>query len=95
MISKKVIRYYADCGRAFWKKKACLAHEKVCKCWTNPKYKTCRTCKHSSVKTVHNEDCYITERDCKNAKFNYDKHFHPAHQMAPDLCINCELWESK
>ena len=44
MISKKVIRYYADCGRGFWSKRACLHHENVCQCWKNPKFKTCLTC---------------------------------------------------
>jgi hypothetical protein len=46
MQSKKVIRYYADCGKGFWKKPAALAHDISCKCWTNPRNKTCKTCKY-------------------------------------------------
>ena len=46
MKSKKVIRYYADCGKGFWKKVTALDHETSCKCWTNPQRKTCKTCKY-------------------------------------------------
>jgi hypothetical protein len=45
MIAKKVTRYYADCGRGFWKKSQALTHDENCKCWKNPKFKTCISCK--------------------------------------------------
>ena len=46
MKSKKVLRYYSDCGKGFWKKQKALKHESNCKCWTNHKNKTCKTCKY-------------------------------------------------
>ncbi len=100
MKSKKVLRYYADCGRGFWKKGSCLGHEKRCKCWTNPKYKTCLTCKfHNLIKDSNGmeepyRENFIT-RECNNANFDHDRDFRPAHENAPDLCIDCEMWESK
>lgn len=99
---KKVNRYYADCGRGFWTKKGCLEHEEKCKCWTNPKHKTCITCKHGE----HVKDSNGMEDepqnletwqywDCNNKEFDYHKHFTPAHHKAQYLCINCPLWASK
>tara|TARA_R110000851_G_scaffold240929_1_gene393582 strand:- start:81 stop:377 length:297 start_codon:yes stop_codon:yes gene_type:complete len=45
MITKKVTRYYADCGKGFWSKSGALNHEGNCKCWGNVKNRTCKTCK--------------------------------------------------
>ena len=95
---KKVNRYYADgCNKGFWTKKSCLEHEKKCHCWKNPKNKTCRTCKHGVY--FNDSDDYETGYKgesgwvCKNKNFDYDEHFTQAHEAAPDLCINCPLWE--
>jgi len=41
---KRVTRYISDCGKGFWKKRACLTHDENCKCWTNPRNKACKTC---------------------------------------------------
>ena len=49
MTSKKVIRYYSECGRGFWKKQSAITHDKNCKCWKNPKFKTCISCKHKDL----------------------------------------------
>lgn len=87
MVERKVKRYLADCGRGFWSKRTCLQHEQNCKCWTNPKYKTCKTCKHGRN---DKEEGW----QCNNPNFIYDKHFTPAHPKAEDLCINCPVWES-
>ena len=54
MISKKVIRYYCDCGKGFWKKEKCLSHEENCKSWKNPKFKSCLTCKFKNIITDSN-----------------------------------------
>lgn len=99
MISKKVYRYYADCGRAFWTKRSCLKHESNCTCWKNPKFKTCLTCEHKKfVKnwddTEHGTNEWI-ENDCKNPNFYYDKHFNAVHPNADHICINCPIWELK
>jgi hypothetical protein len=84
---RTVKRFMAICGRGFWDKNKCLIHEQNCKCWTNPKYKTCKTCKHGR-----------NSRDegwqCDNPRFVYDIHFTPAHKNAEDLCINCPVWEA-
>lgn len=54
MITKKVIRYYSECGRGFWKKQQAIKHDENCKCWVNPKYKTCLSCKHKCIVTDSN-----------------------------------------
>lgn len=47
--TKKVLRYYTPCGRGFWKKQTAIHHENICKCWKNPKYKTCKSCANHYV----------------------------------------------
>jgi len=98
---RKATRFIADCGRGFWNKNACAEHETNCRCWTNPKHRTCLTCKYT--KKVNDSDGTEhdprnlqkwTYRECTNEKFHQDIHFHPAHENAPDLNINCSLWES-
>lgn len=98
----KRTRYIADCGRGFWNKKKCQHHEGVCVCWKNPKYKTCLTCKHNRVVNDSNgmehEAQFLqtwTSNGCQNPAFDYDAHFTEAHEKAPDVCINCPVWESK
>jgi hypothetical protein len=49
MESRKVLRYYSDCGRGFWKKHKAITHDENCKCWKNPKFKTCISCKHKCM----------------------------------------------
>ncbi len=49
MIAKKVIRYYSECGKGFWKKQVALRHEQNCKCWKNPKFRTCISCKFKNI----------------------------------------------
>lgn len=96
----KVKRYIADCGRGFWKKAHCENHEKRCKCWKNPKFKTCLTCIHEKLTNdtngMESEPQHLhtwVERVCLNPEFVREKHFTPAHEKAPDLCINCPVWE--
>jgi len=95
MISKKVYRYYADCGKAFWNKRACLSHESNCKCWKNPKFKTCLTCVHKDFKNDCDDEQSWTYNNCQNPKFDYDKMFVPAHKNTDHICINCPVWELK
>lgn len=98
----EVKAYKADCGRRFAAKKSCLLHEKVCSCWTNPKHKTCKTCKFG--KNVYDNNGMQDEPQllhtwrqwqCSNPAFNYDLHFTPAHANAADLCINCPVYVNK
>lgn len=100
METKRVTRYISDCGKGFWKKSRCATHEENCKCWTNPKFKTCKTCKHGE--NVHDSNGMEDEPsqlhewrqwECRNNEFDYDKHFTAAHKKAADLCINCPIWE--
>ena len=46
---KKVLRYYSECGRGFWKKQQSLSHDINCTCWKNPKFKTCKSCKFENI----------------------------------------------
>lgn len=100
MVTKKVLRYYADCGRAFWKKYLCLNHEKNCKCWTNEKFKTCLTCKFKNIVNDsngmedHNRETWQWN-DCKNPEMNMETMFNEAHKNAPNICLNCQKWVSK
>lgn len=102
MKMKRVSRFIADCGRGFWNKNSCTEHEINCKCWTNPKYRTCKTCKYKKIvhdsNGMEHEPQYLhtwSQIECQNPKFNYDIHFHAAHKNAEDLNINCAIWESK
>jgi hypothetical protein len=88
-----VPRYVAECGRRFSNKKSCQTHEANCKCWTNPKYKTCKTCKFARFGWDSDDNRSWRTTDCENPSFDYDKHFTPAHEKAEDLCINCPIWQ--
>lgn len=55
MKSKKVTRYYSDCGRGFWKKQKALNHEQNCTCWKNPKFRSCLSCVHKCIVIDHND----------------------------------------
>jgi len=97
--TKRVTSYYSPCRKGFWNKNAAEQHEKNCKCWTNPKFKTCKTCdwgvdQHDSNGMEHEPHNLQTWRnwECTNPQFNYDKHFKAAHEKAPTLCINCPVW---
>lgn len=96
-----VVRYKAECGRRFSSKRSCEKHETVCVCWTNPKLKTCKTCRfakvmHDSNGMFHEPQFLDTWRqtECTNNNFDYDTQFTPAHEKALDININCPLWES-
>jgi hypothetical protein len=94
MKSKKVTRYYAECGKGFWKKSAALAHEENCLCWKNPKNKTCKTCEHADMVAYESDTGYGGFYEC----------YHPdnkteAHAGAPKgidyLSVNCYYYEDK
>lgn len=99
---KKVNRYYSDCGRGFWSKKACLKHEENCKCWTNPAFRTCKTCifarEYNDSNGMEHEPQFLqTWRgiECTNPNFDHDTDFNQAHEKAPYLCVNCTKWKFK
>jgi len=51
---RKVTRYYSECGRGFWKKKQAITHDINCKCWVNPKFQSCISCKLKDIRTDNN-----------------------------------------
>jgi len=98
-----VKRFKADgCGRLFSKKKSALNHESVCKCWSNPKNKTCKTCKHSFVQhdsngMEHDPSFLDTWRynDCKLGICDTGelKHLWNQTNDSVDINFNCAKWE--
>jgi len=100
MYKKRVIRYFADCGKGFWSKQSTIKHEQKCTCWTNPKLRTCKTCVFGNIEIDSNGmDAPYLETwayyDCTNPKFIEATDFTPAHKTNPTLCINCPKWENK
>lgn len=101
MIAKKVTRYFADCGKEYHNKYACMSHDIVCRCWTNPKHKTCVTCKFGKFikdsNGMEDEPQYLEtwrQWDCKNPEFNYDTMYTQADgDNTNSLCKNCPKWE--
>lgn len=102
MIAKKIIRYYSDCGRGFWKKQQAITHDKNCKCWKNPIHKTCLSCKFKNIindsNGMEDEPQFLQtwkQNDCKNPEMDMDKMFIPAHENALEICIRCPKWTAK
>lgn len=97
MIAKKVTRYYSDCGRGFWKKQQAITHDENCKCWKNPKFKTCISCVHKCMRTDSNgmeqEPQYLQTweyNDCKHSDKGVSVHKDFEH-----IRKNCPLHELK
>jgi hypothetical protein len=97
MKSRKVIRYYSDCGRGFWKKEKAITHDKNCKCWKNPKLKTCLSCKHKNIikdsNGMENEPQYLQKwesNECKHSESGA-----PVHENAEHIRHYCQFWEPK
>jgi len=89
MITKRVTRYYSECGKGHWKKEQALSHEENCKCWTNQKNKTCKTCKYGGYVSyesdtgdggfwacgnIHREEHTGAPKGIKYISVNCDKH---------------------
>jgi len=72
MVSKKVIRYYSECGRGFWKKQQAIKHDSNCQCWKNPKFQCCISCKHKDIvkdsNGMENEPQFLDTWDTNNCK---------------------------
>lgn len=96
MIAKKVTRYYSDCGRGFWKKSQVLKHDENCKCWKNPKFKTCISCKHKDIRLdgngmaldpeyfetwVYNNCIHSEEGVPAHEKFEHIRKYCPSHEL--------------
>lgn len=89
MNSKKVTRYYADCGKGFWKKSQALTHEGSCKCWTNPQNKACKTCSYGSFASYEEDTGDGGYWECGHLKKE-------EHTGAPNgityISVNCEFY---
>lgn len=90
MKSKKVLRYYADCGKGFWSKVGCLSHEDNCHCWTNPKNKTCKTCKFASYLQWDGRDGDGGYYECDN--FDNDNEHTGAPKNIKYISVNCKYY---
>lgn len=92
MIKKKVTRYYAECGKGFWKKSTALTHELNCKCWKNPKNKTCLTCKKAEHVVDHGDEITPGEGawfDCSDSRVGD----HENDLGLSYLSVGCKFWE--
>ena len=87
---KKVLRYYADCGKGFWKKETCISHEENCMCWTNPKNKTCKTCKFGRYLGFDDETGDGGYFECEN--FDNDGEHTGAPRDIKYISVNCSYY---
>lgn len=97
MIAKKVTRYYSDCGRGFWKKSQALNHDENCKCWKNPKFKTCISCQLKDMCTDSNgmesEPQYLQTWEYNNCK--HSEKGTPVHKDYEHIRKDCPSHELK
>jgi hypothetical protein len=97
MISKKVTRYYSDCGRGFWKKQQAISHDENCKCWVNPKFKCCLSCAHKCI--VKDSNGMENEpHNLETWKINNCKHSEngvPVHKDYDYIRKYCEFYQNK
>lgn len=91
MHSKKITRYYAECGKGFWKKSACLDHEETCKCWTNPKNKACKTCLHGCFQGDEPDVGIQSGWECMNSENTNDGHVNDLENV-DYISVNCSFW---
>ena len=95
MIAKKVIRYYSECGRGFWKKQQAINHDKYCRCWKNPKFKSCLSCKHKNIikdsNGMENEPQFLQTWD--DNKCNHSDSGVPAHKDFEHIRKDCQFYE--
>jgi len=84
----EIIAFKTDCGKVYQQKYSAKEHEKRCRCWKNPKFKTCLSCKFG-------HKTFDESVGCQNSEMDMDIHFNAAHKNAPNLNINCILWEPK
>ena len=97
MTSKKITRYYSECGRGFWKKDRCKSHELNCKCWKNPKFKTCLSCAlknfvRDSNGMEHEPQFHQTwiENMCQHSESGI-----PAHETCEHIRKHCQNYIQK
>ena len=92
MRTAKVSRYYAECGKGFWKKQQCVDHDKTCKCWTNPRNKACKTCVYASLQPDEPDVGISSYWECNNQKNTNDGHVNDLEKV-DYISVNCQFWE--
>lgn len=97
MQSKKVIRYYSDCGRGFWKKQQAISHDENCKCWKNPKYESCLSCVNKCIRTDSNgmEDEPQFFQTWKYNACEYSEKGIPVHKYFDYIRMYCINYKNK
>lgn len=103
VIKIQITRYKCQCGKKFAKKYAAEHHEKVCKCWTNPKNRSCKTCKFGSFindsNGMEHEPQFLqkwTSWHCsKLSNEAIEQMSKPATFQIKDLRIHCAHHETK
>lgn len=91
MRERKCIRYIAECGKGFWDKKSCKNHEQNCKCWTNPKNKTCKTCQYGDYAPYENDTGYGGFWEC-NHPTNQNEHT-GGPEGVDYISVGCEFYQ--
>jgi len=97
MIAKKVIRYYSECGRGFWNKQKAIKHDENCKCWKNPKFKSCLSCKNKCFildsNGMEHEPQYLQTWETNLCQ--YSGSGVSAHENYQHIRLNCDFYEPK
>jgi hypothetical protein len=96
MEKRQVTRFYAVCEKEYRTVAGAKAHERVCKCFTNPKFRACNTCKHNNG-VVKDGDEYQSWAyvDCihpTSQEIDFDKFKIPNSTISS--CVNCPSWEN-
>lgn len=97
MIVKKVTRYYSECGRGFWKKQQAITHDINCKCWKNPKFKSCMSCIYKNFEKDSNgmeeEPYHLQTWDTNMCK--YSDSGIPVHKDFEHIRKYCRFYKGK
>jgi hypothetical protein len=97
MEARKVTRYYSDCGRGFWKKQQAINHDENCKCWKNPKLRSCISCKHKSFivdsNGMENEPQFLQTWNANSC--NHSNSGTPVHPEFDHIRKYCNFYEQK
>lgn len=103
MQKKQVTIFITDCGKKYFSQSGAKNHEGYCKCWSNPNFKTCVSCRFGNLindsNGMESEPQFLhtwKQWDCGNAYMDFDKYFTQApNDTTNSLCINCPKWQAK
>ena len=97
MTTKKITRYYSECGKGFWKKSQAIAHEDNCKCWKNQNLKSCISCKFKSITQdsngMENEPHFLETWQTNNCE--HSESGVPIHKDFDQIRKYCQFYEAK